>query len=123
MASPRIMLVDNEEGLCRMMEAVLLDHGYQVVAYTDPVAATREYVPGSWDLVVSDIKMPGMDGLEVLQFLRKKDPATQRPFRVPAFPIVPLLFCASSRCRSRPCARGLTTCSPSPSSRTSCSTG
>jgi DNA-binding NtrC family response regulator len=58
-----------------MMEAVLLDHDYQVCAYTDPVKATREFVQGSWDLVVSDIKMPAMDGLEVLEYLRKKDPS------------------------------------------------
>jgi len=75
MPKARIMIIDNEEGLCRMMEAVLLDHGYQVRAYTDPLQATGEFVTGSWDLVVSDIKMPGLDGLEVLQLLRRKDPS------------------------------------------------
>src|SRR5512136_1898865 len=69
-----IMLIDNEEGLCRMMEAVLLDNGYAVKAYTRSFAAVEAFRPGDWDLVVSDIKMPGMDGLEVLQRLKSADP-------------------------------------------------
>jgi DNA-binding NtrC family response regulator len=68
------MLIDNEEGLCRMMEAVLLDSGYEVKAYTRSFDAVEEFLPGKWDLVVTDIKMPGMDGLEVLQKVKVKDP-------------------------------------------------
>lgn len=70
----RIMLIDNEEGLCRMMEAVLKDQGYQVRSYTRPVQAVAEFVAGEFDLVVSDIKMPDMDGLEVLRHVRGRDP-------------------------------------------------
>ncbi|MBI5656997.1 MAG: sigma-54-dependent Fis family transcriptional regulator [Geobacter sp.] len=74
-AKKRIMVIDNEEGLCRMMEAVLLDNGYDVKGYTRSFDAVEEFVPGEWDMVVSDIKMPGMDGLEVLQRLKGKDPS------------------------------------------------
>ncbi|MFA7537218.1 MAG: sigma-54 dependent transcriptional regulator [Desulfuromonadales bacterium] len=72
--SKRIMLIDNEEGLCRMMEAVLTDRGYAVRAYTHPVTAMAEFRPEDWDLVVTDIKMPGIDGLEVLRLIRTKSP-------------------------------------------------
>jgi DNA-binding NtrC family response regulator len=68
------MLIDNEEGLCRMMEAVLADNGYAVKAYTRSFEAVEEYRKGEWDLVVTDIKMPGMDGIEVLQRIKEKDP-------------------------------------------------
>jgi len=74
MPAARIMLIDNEAGLCRMMEAVLRDQGYQVKAYTNPVQAVADFTAGSYDLVVTDIKMPEMDGLEVLQHLRRRDP-------------------------------------------------
>lgn len=70
----RILLIDNEEGLCRMMEAVLLDGGYKVKAYTRSFQAVEEFSAGDWDLVISDIKMPGMDGLEVLQRIKAKQP-------------------------------------------------
>jgi DNA-binding NtrC family response regulator len=70
----RILLIDNEEGLCRMMEAVLQDNCYSVKAYTRSFQAVEEFVPGEWDLVITDIKMPGMDGLEVLQRIKQKQP-------------------------------------------------
>ncbi len=68
----RILLIDNEEGLCRMMEQVLLDNGYLARAYTDPRKAVEEFRAGAWDLVISDIKMPGMSGLEVLQRIKEQ---------------------------------------------------
>ncbi|WP_277058492.1 sigma-54-dependent transcriptional regulator [Trichlorobacter lovleyi] len=68
----RILLIDNEEGLCRMMEQVLLDSGYLVRAYTSPVKAMEEFSAAAWDLVITDIKMPGMTGLEVLQRVKEK---------------------------------------------------
>ncbi len=74
MAQQRILLIDNEEGLCRMMEAVLLDNGFAVKAYTRSFEAVEEFEPGQWDLVVTDVKMPGLDGLEVLQRIKARSP-------------------------------------------------
>jgi DNA-binding NtrC family response regulator len=68
----RILLIDNEEGLCRMMEQILLDNGYLARAYTSPRKAVEEFTPGAWDLVITDIKMPGMSGLEVLQSIKSR---------------------------------------------------
>jgi DNA-binding NtrC family response regulator len=68
----RILLIDNEEGLCRMMEQILLDNGYLARAYTSPRKAVEEFHPGAWDLVITDIKMPGMSGLEVLQSIKER---------------------------------------------------
>jgi DNA-binding NtrC family response regulator len=74
MTPQRIMLVDNEEGLCRMMEAVLKDQGYLVKSYTRSVQAVAEFSAGDYELIISDIKMPEMDGLEVLKHVRNRDP-------------------------------------------------
>ena len=73
MKQNRIILIDNEEGLCRMIEAVLGDNNYKVRSFTSPFKAIEEFQPGAYDLVISDIKMPGMDGLEVLQKIREQD--------------------------------------------------
>jgi DNA-binding NtrC family response regulator len=73
MAAKQIMVIDNEEGLCRMMAAVLMDDGHAVRTFTDPLEAVEMFRPGVWDLVISDIKMPGIDGLEVLQRIKAKD--------------------------------------------------
>ncbi|MCD6526290.1 MAG: sigma-54-dependent Fis family transcriptional regulator [Desulfuromonas sp.] len=77
MSGERILLIDNEEGLCRMMEAVLSDSGYKIKSYTRSFEAVEDFNAGDYDLVISDIKMPGMDGLEVLQRIRSKDHAVQ----------------------------------------------
>jgi DNA-binding NtrC family response regulator len=69
----RILLIDNEEGLCRMMEQILLDNGYLAKGYTSPRKAVEDFSPGAWDLVITDIKMPGMSGLEVLQSIKELD--------------------------------------------------
>lgn len=69
----RILLIDNEEGLCRMMEQILLDCGYLAHACTSPIKTVEEFQPGAWDLVITDIKMPGMSGLEVLQKIKEKE--------------------------------------------------
>ncbi|MDT8419031.1 MAG: sigma-54 dependent transcriptional regulator [Desulfuromonadales bacterium] len=74
MTAKKIMIIDNEEGLCHMMEAVLMDDGHAVRSFTDPLVAVETFRPGIWDLVISDIKMPGIDGLEVLQRIKAVDP-------------------------------------------------
>ncbi len=74
MDKKRILLIDDEEGMCRMMEAVLLDSGYAVKSYSRSVEAVEAFQPGHFDLAVTDIKMPEMDGLEVLRRLKEKQP-------------------------------------------------
>ncbi len=74
MSAKKILVIDNEEGLCRMMSAVLMDEGHAVRTFTDPVEAVELFRPGTWDLVICDIKMPGIDGLEVLQQIKDSEP-------------------------------------------------
>jgi DNA-binding response OmpR family regulator len=51
-----------------------LEHyGYKVDAFNDPEEALSKYKPGSYDLIILDIKMPKMDGFELYQEIKKKD--------------------------------------------------
>ena len=74
MSAKKIMVIDDEEGLCRMMSAVLMDDGHAVRTFNDPQEAVDLFRPNIWDLVISDIKMPGIDGLEVLQRIKACEP-------------------------------------------------
>lgn len=74
-AKKRVLVIDNEEGICRMIEAVLTDGGYAVTTCTRSFEAVENFRPGQWDLVISDVKMPGLSGLEVLQKVKEQEPA------------------------------------------------
>ncbi|MEJ2200208.1 MAG: sigma-54 dependent transcriptional regulator [Desulfuromonadaceae bacterium] len=74
MDSKNILLIDDEEGLCHMMEAILTDSGYRVKGYTRSFEAVADYRHGDYNLVISDIRMPGMDGLEVLARIKEMSP-------------------------------------------------
>ena len=51
-----------------------LEHyGYKVHAFNDQQEALSKYKPGSYDLIILDIKMPKMDGFELYQEIKKKD--------------------------------------------------
>lgn len=75
MSAKKIMIIDDEDGLCRMMAAVLMDDGHAVRTFNNPLEAVELFRPNIWDLVISDIKMPGINGLEVLQKIKALDPA------------------------------------------------
>ena len=69
----RVLLVDDEEQLLRAVSRALSKHGYDVVCTPNGVEATHRLDQGSFDLVVSDIAMPGMGGIELLHQVRQHD--------------------------------------------------
>ncbi len=73
MAGAHILVIDNEKGLCNMLKAILTDSGYRVTAFTNPEKAMAVFHPGSFSLVITDVKMPEMDGLEVLKEIKRQD--------------------------------------------------
>ena len=67
----RILVVDDEEGARELFNTILTDEGYEVTLANNGQDALSRMKNGAYDLVVTDIKMPGMDGLQLLQELRK----------------------------------------------------
>lgn len=67
----KILVVDDEEGARELFNTILTDEGYEVALASDGEDALTQMKGNSYDLVVTDIKMPGMDGLQLLQELRK----------------------------------------------------
>lgn len=64
--SQRILVVDDETNIRLLYEKELSDEGYEVILAADAREALALLDTGKPDLVVLDIKMPGMDGIETL---------------------------------------------------------
>lgn len=62
----KVMVVDNDEGIRCLYEQVLSDEGYAVMLACDCLKAVEMLKQEKPDIVVLDIRMPGMDGIELL---------------------------------------------------------
>jgi len=71
MSSPRILVADDEPALLRLLEFVLGRRGYNIQGVTNGNAAVEILKTESPDLVILDVMMPGLDGYEVLTFIRE----------------------------------------------------
>ena len=69
----KILVVDDEKSLREMLSILLERQGYQVEQATDGVAALSMAQENSYDLIISDIQMPKMNGIELLRQLRSQD--------------------------------------------------
>jgi DNA-binding response OmpR family regulator len=70
--SPRILLVDDEQAIQTLLSYPLQKDGYEVVCASDGREALNRFGEGGFDLVVLDVMMPRLDGLEVCRRLRAK---------------------------------------------------
>jgi len=70
-----VLLVDDEEGLRRAVATFLKRRGMNVLAVEDGSDALRALRRQRFDVIVSDVRMPGMSGAEFLQGLRREHPA------------------------------------------------
>jgi len=75
MASERILIVDDEEGMRRLLGRILTKEGYDTTTAANGAEALRLVASERFDLVVTDIKMPEMDGLQLLQEIREFEPS------------------------------------------------
>ena len=69
-----ILLVDDDEDLVNLYETFLKYDGYKVDAFTDPVDALSSFRKDVYDLVLLDLKMPEMNGIELFHELQNIDP-------------------------------------------------
>ncbi len=75
MASERILIVDDEDGMRRLLGRVLSREGYETTTVASGAEALQQVARDHFDLVVTDIKMPEMDGLQLLEELKEFDPS------------------------------------------------
>jgi DNA-binding NtrC family response regulator len=73
-AAGRVLVVDDDEGLARFVVEILTDAGHHAEAAPGAAAARRRVESGQYDVVVTDLRMPGESGLDLIAWLRRYDP-------------------------------------------------
>ena len=67
-----ILIVEDDENIARMIEATLSMVGYRCDGCADGSEAVRRILAGSYDLILLDVMLPGMDGFEILTKIKNK---------------------------------------------------
>jgi signal transduction histidine kinase len=73
----KILLVDDEEGIRKVLSISLADSGYDVITAGSGEEALKIFEEQRPSIVMTDIKMPGMDGIELLQKIKEHSPETE----------------------------------------------
>ncbi len=71
MAALRILVLDDEPIVCKRLKPVFQKAGYEVETFTDSAAALLRMTEKVFDVVITDLKMEGADGFQVLERARE----------------------------------------------------
>jgi len=71
----KILVIDDEEQIRALLSSLFEMEGYEVIAATDGKDGMTLFDAHSPDLVITDIVMPDMEGMEVIRTLKKKSPS------------------------------------------------
>jgi DNA-binding response OmpR family regulator len=69
----RILVIDDEIDICIMLKVVLEQNGFILNYYHKPIIALDEFKPNFYDLIMLDIEMPDINGLQLYREIRKRD--------------------------------------------------
>jgi signal transduction histidine kinase len=70
----RILILDDEPSLMTALANTLRDHGYETAGFTQPTAGLEELKHKRFDVLITDLMMPGMDGIATLRAAHQIDP-------------------------------------------------
>ena len=73
---PRIMVVDDEKNIVEFMKIALQDHGYKVTGCTDSEHAVEKIKKTVYDLIITDLNMPKIPGVEFVKKAKEISPKT-----------------------------------------------
>ncbi len=65
-----ILIIDDNKDILEMFEQVLVEDGYSVSTATNGAEGVKLFKNDSFDLVITDINMPGMSGFDVLNYIK-----------------------------------------------------
>ncbi|PKK89648.1 MAG: hypothetical protein CVV64_13300 [Candidatus Wallbacteria bacterium HGW-Wallbacteria-1] len=67
----KVMVLDDDAAITRLTKAVLRMHGFEVTEYNDPLQAVTILETEAFNLILVDIMMPGMHGIQFIEEVRK----------------------------------------------------
>jgi DNA-binding response OmpR family regulator len=70
----KLLLVDDEPDITLALAKGLEENGFSTDAFNDPHIALAKFKPAFYDLLLLDVKMPAMNGFQLYQEIKKKDP-------------------------------------------------
>jgi DNA-binding response OmpR family regulator len=70
----KILLIDDDRDVTKVMTGGLQRYGLQVTAYSDPEHALSQYEVKHYDMILLDIRMPGMTGIQLAKKIWSVDP-------------------------------------------------
>ena len=71
------MVVDDEFDICLVLKVVLENNGFIVDYYYNPIIALDEFKSNFYDLIILDIQMPDINGMQLYREIRKRDKKTK----------------------------------------------
>jgi len=77
MAGERILVIDDERRMCNVLQAALEEEGYEVEVAFNGDQGVKKFQQEGFDLVIVDLKMPGKDGIAVLEDVKRLSPSTE----------------------------------------------
>lgn len=84
-----ILVIDDETMILDAIKIIFEDMGYGVKVFSDSPAGMDEAIRGEYDLILVDVRMPGMNGAEVTEGIRKARPKA-KVLVITAYPNDPL---------------------------------
>ncbi len=69
----KILIVDDQKGIRRLLTEVFSDHSYEIESCSNGIAALEIISRFKPDMIIMDVKMPGMSGIDVLKKIRDTD--------------------------------------------------
>jgi two-component system NtrC family response regulator len=77
MSEPAILVIDDEERMCKILQVALQSEGFRVATAPNAEVGLAAFEQEPFDVVITDLKMPGADGLQVLERVKKRCPQTE----------------------------------------------
>jgi DNA-binding NtrC family response regulator len=73
----RIMVLDDEPIVCKRLRPALEKQGYEVDTFTQSAEAMEQIKKVEYDIIITDLKMKGIDGMQLLDEAKRRSPQTE----------------------------------------------